>query len=165
MVGMRTKLAILALILVSATSFARPSHRETTTERYHEMPQQGADGRIPLMVSISAADSAIDQDSDAKRFRQEFLDQLKASNTFYWWGSAAELLPKHGLHILLVSVQAKNKDGEIVGSAIVLSTSRPCAEDPSAEHLVQIKAQFLHHNEPVDDVVRAYFDELKYRVN
>jgi hypothetical protein len=163
---MQMGLPLVALIFLAFGGIPlHPRHDLFSNEsRRGALQQSVEDQNEKVAIEFSKAGDAIDGDPEAARFEQEFLDQLQASGRFYWWGSAVRLLPENSLHVVLISVEVKDANGEVVGSAIVLSAARRCAKDPEAEHPIDVKTWFVRHNQPVDDIVRTYFRELQEKV-
>jgi len=160
---MQTRLPLLGLAFLALGGLPLRSHHNWfSNESRRGMPQQSVEEQNEkVAILFSRAGDVLDADPDAARFEQSFDDQLQASDRFYWWGSAEQLLPENSLHILLISVEVKDANGDVVGSAIVLSAARRSVKDPGAEHPIDIKTWFVRHNQPVDNIVRAYFRELQ----
>jgi hypothetical protein len=122
------------------------------------LSQEPQTDKLPTEFSI--AGDILHQDPDAKRFQNVFEAKLVASDRLCWWGRASYLLPENGVRICLYSTQVKGEDGQILGSAVVLTAARRSPKDAEAETLIDVKNWFVRHDASVDGTVQTYIDQL-----
>ncbi|HUE51264.1 MAG TPA: hypothetical protein VMO80_02890 [Terriglobales bacterium] len=164
---MKVSLHIVSVILLASSSFAQqsqqypPDVQAYRDELLRHPPEQEHKGKVAVVLGAEGGDSVVG-DPDGKRFLHELENELQASSAFYWWGESLERLPKESVRVHFVSVEVEGANGETIGSAIVLSAARACEKDEHKEAVrpISLRIWFVRHNEPVDGVLRDYFDDL-----